>query len=209
MTTYTAIPNTDIDQDSPITQPLMTLLRDNPIAIAEGAANGPVLSSGWHPYDMVDVGDGNDGTFYDFSVDGAVASVETPAFADGYEYAVLGLDLSTSSNSTGNFQIEQYLATSASYDTPDTIVSYGVNAHTLNYRWDFFAWSTSLPRLTSRIHTLQRVSYKTEGPATSAGTEVTGTSTAQKIGKRRFSNSTGNIDAGTLQLFRRREFVTG
>ena len=35
MTTYTTIPNTDIDQDSPITQPLMTALRDNPIAMAE------------------------------------------------------------------------------------------------------------------------------------------------------------------------------
>lgn len=37
MTTYTAIPNSDIDRDSPITEPLMTLLRDNPIAITEGA----------------------------------------------------------------------------------------------------------------------------------------------------------------------------
>jgi len=35
MTTYTTIPDTDIDQDSPVTQPLMTALRDNPLAIAE------------------------------------------------------------------------------------------------------------------------------------------------------------------------------
>lgn len=41
MTTYTAIPNGDIDQDSPITQPLMTLYRDNPIAISEGATGAP------------------------------------------------------------------------------------------------------------------------------------------------------------------------
>lgn len=41
MTTYTAIPNGDIDQDSPVTQPLMTLMRDNPIAISEGAAGAP------------------------------------------------------------------------------------------------------------------------------------------------------------------------
>jgi hypothetical protein len=41
MTSYTAIPNGDIDQDSPITQPLMTALRDNPIAIAEGDASVP------------------------------------------------------------------------------------------------------------------------------------------------------------------------
>jgi len=42
MTSYVAIPNGDIDQDSPITQPLMTALRDNPIAIAEGDASVPL-----------------------------------------------------------------------------------------------------------------------------------------------------------------------
>lgn len=41
MTSYTAIPNGDIDQDSPITQPLMTALRDNPIAMAEGDDPAP------------------------------------------------------------------------------------------------------------------------------------------------------------------------
>lgn len=41
MTTYTAIANTAIDADSPITTGLMTLMRDNPIAIAEGASGAP------------------------------------------------------------------------------------------------------------------------------------------------------------------------
>lgn len=41
MTTYTTIADADIDQDSPVTQPLMTALRDNPIAIGEGAAGAP------------------------------------------------------------------------------------------------------------------------------------------------------------------------
>ena len=41
MTTYTSIPNADIDQDSPVTQTLMTALRDNPIAITEGASGAP------------------------------------------------------------------------------------------------------------------------------------------------------------------------
>ena len=43
MTTYTAIPNGDIDQDSPVTQELLTALRDNSIAIAEGATGAPRL----------------------------------------------------------------------------------------------------------------------------------------------------------------------
>ncbi len=41
MTTYSAVPNGDIDPDSPITTGLMTLLRDNPIAIVEGASGAP------------------------------------------------------------------------------------------------------------------------------------------------------------------------
>lgn len=41
MTTYTAIPNTDIDVDSPLTTSLFVALRDNPIALAEGDASAP------------------------------------------------------------------------------------------------------------------------------------------------------------------------
>jgi len=43
MTTYVPIPNGDIDQDSPITQPLVTALRDNPIAITEEASGAPKI----------------------------------------------------------------------------------------------------------------------------------------------------------------------
>jgi hypothetical protein len=43
MTTWPGfIPNTDIDQDSPITQPLVTALRDGPLAIAEADASTPL-----------------------------------------------------------------------------------------------------------------------------------------------------------------------
>ena len=45
MTTYTTITNAEIDQDSPITQPLLTALRDNPIALAEGAAGAPKVQA--------------------------------------------------------------------------------------------------------------------------------------------------------------------
>ncbi len=41
MTTYVAIPDGDIDLDSPVNQPLMTAMRDNPIAIAEVDASVP------------------------------------------------------------------------------------------------------------------------------------------------------------------------
>lgn len=41
MATYTAITDAEIDQDSPVTQTLMTKYRDNLIATAEGAAGAP------------------------------------------------------------------------------------------------------------------------------------------------------------------------
>jgi len=44
MTTYTNIPDADIDQDSPVTQPLMTALRDNLLSVAEGDATAPAVS---------------------------------------------------------------------------------------------------------------------------------------------------------------------
>jgi len=45
VTTYTAIPDSDIDPDSPITTSLMTLVRDNPIAITEGASGAPKVQT--------------------------------------------------------------------------------------------------------------------------------------------------------------------
>ena len=41
MTTHVTIPNGDIDQDSPVTQPLLTSLRDNLYAVIEGDVTAP------------------------------------------------------------------------------------------------------------------------------------------------------------------------
>lgn len=43
MTNYVTIPDTDIDQDSPVTVTLMTALRDNSIAISEGTSGAPKI----------------------------------------------------------------------------------------------------------------------------------------------------------------------
>ncbi|MCJ8334571.1 MAG: hypothetical protein MJH10_10060 [Epibacterium sp.] len=41
MTTYTAIANTEVDPESPVTSDLMTKLRDNPLAQGEGTTGAP------------------------------------------------------------------------------------------------------------------------------------------------------------------------
>ncbi len=69
MTTYTAIPDADVDTDSPLTQTLLTLLRDNPLAIQEGdsSASGQRIKRGaiqngvGHRW-FYDFGDGSDGS---------------------------------------------------------------------------------------------------------------------------------------------------
>lgn len=43
MTTYTTLTDTALSQDKPVTQSMTRAWRDNPIAIAEGAANSPVI----------------------------------------------------------------------------------------------------------------------------------------------------------------------
>jgi len=45
MTVYSGIPNNDIDPESPIVTGLFTSLRDNPIAISEGAIGAPRIQS--------------------------------------------------------------------------------------------------------------------------------------------------------------------
>ena len=50
MAVYKQIPDSDIDSESPITESLLTQLRDNPAAIAQGASGAPrIVNSAIHP----------------------------------------------------------------------------------------------------------------------------------------------------------------
>lgn len=51
---YTAIPNSDIDPDSPVTTGLVTLLRDNPIGIAAGDAGAPLIQHAALDVDIIE-----------------------------------------------------------------------------------------------------------------------------------------------------------
>lgn len=204
MTTYTAITNASIDQDSPLTTDLVTLLRNNPIAMAEGSADAPVVAAGWHPYDMTAVGDGGDGEFYDFATDGASASIETPTFANGYEYAIRFDDLSFTAN--GNLTIEVYHAATAAWATMATHAITGP----AGYRGIFHI---KYPRLVSHGHAGEWIAPLSATGASLAGTGLATAAvvgaTPSAISKARVSCSTFNTDAGKMQLLRRREYITG
>jgi len=197
MTAYNAITDSQCDPDAPLTSQWAYQNRDNPIAMAEGSPGAPYVAAGWHPYDGVLVGDSADGVIYDFAVDGAVASIETPNFVDGYEYYVTfdGLDQTASNRS-----IEFYMETSASWSTPFTI---GVTFPN-DSMFEIYA-----PRMVS--NTLFFRSASVTAPGTN-GT-VTGPTadlyslamtTAQKIQKARFDAGASSFNGGKIRMFKRR-----
>lgn len=194
MTTYdeSAVSNTVIAHKKPITLQQGRALRDNPIAISEAATGAPVVVAGWHPYDMVKIGDGNDGVFYDFAVNGTQATITTPDFADGYEYAICLTGLGCSA--TQNLVVSLYRETDAAYSVAWTSSNTSPD--------NTYAWiEIPIPRIAKNGHFVE---YK----ATLTGLIEIGASgfydaTVQKILRARIEWSSGNIDAGTAKLYRR------
>jgi len=182
MTAWTNITAGEIDTDSPVTQPLMTALRDNVLAAAEGATGAPVEAAGWHPYNQVEYGDGADGLIYDNSVDGNVSAVETPDFEDGWEYRVVALNLTAVST---YWKIEGYLETSAYWGE----YCRHVTSTDCSFVADFY-----LPRKSETVHVIG-------GGVTNGYIE---NATSQKIEKARVNPNSTNITGGRIYLHRRR-----
>lgn len=107
MATYTAITNGQIDQDSPITQPLMAALRDNPIAMAEGDSSAPKFAL------QAQVA----GTFATSS-GGTAVFTNLDDFA-GAEFTVLAKEVT--GVSANNVTIEYSTDNGSSWSTPVTI----------------------------------------------------------------------------------------
>ncbi len=195
MTTYdeSAVSNTVIAHKKPITLQQGRALRDNPIAISEAATGAPVVVAGWHPYDMVKIGDGNDGVFYDFAVNGTQATITTPDFADGYEYAIRFADLGCSA--TSDLNVDLYRETGAAYTTAWTSANTTAGAA---YGWV----EIHAPRVAGTEHFV--TARATMANFAEAATSGFWDATVQKILRARILWSGGaNIDAGTAKLYRR------
>jgi len=204
MTTWTTISNAAVAVGGIPSSSTVTALRDNPSAVAEASTGAPVVFAGWHPYDKVSVGDGKTGLFYDFSVTGAVGSIVTPDFEDGYEYRLVALDLSHSNTlGSSTLRLESYKQTNATYRfTIDTTsasssVFFGMQAE------------FHLPRVASVGHLIMVLAHggSTYTQQVNLSTEMYLTP-AQKLLRARLIFSTGNVDAGKAYLFRRREYAS-
>lgn len=106
-----AVSDAVIAHQKPITLQQGRGLRDNPLAIAEGLNNAPYVRAVWHPFDGTNIGDGANGEIWSFAADGAVASIDSPDFDEGYEYRFRLDRLNTS----GPIRINLYRNASAAY----------------------------------------------------------------------------------------------
>ena len=179
---------------------------ENALALAEQSTVAPILSTGWHPYNSTAVGDGNSGKFYDFAVDGAASTFDTPMLTDGYDYGILveGLSLSGGTHPVSVFG---YLETSASwvdigvtsaFAAPDSAYGFVEVAGT---RISQHGWRANWSRpLIDSVGTLLAAGFT--APASGIG----GSTTQQKLSALRISLPTTN-DAGKLYLYRRRNIV--
>lgn len=125
MTDYTAITDTQVDPDAPLTSGLAYAWRDNTIAISEGSLNAPINQAIGHPYDAVFVGDGNDGMFYNHAVAGSVSEIITPSFEPGYYYEIFLVGIQPSFSSTYDLKGQWYIQETAGYD-PEFLISASV-----------------------------------------------------------------------------------
>jgi len=209
MTTYDASAVTDsvIAHKKPITLQQGRALRDNPLAISEGAASAPYVQTAWHPYDSAGVAAAT-GEIWSFAADGAVATIQTPVFADGYEYRLRLQGLSASA-STADLRINCYRETSTNWGGVMAILTLGAAAAT------YSGWiEIQRARQAEEGHLLAAfVSPLGPGVTATFGTTdqiLTGLishASAQKILQAELSLSSGTFDAGAVYLDRRRLYA--
>lgn len=202
MATWTSISNSAVAVGGIPSSSTVTALRDNPTALAETASGAPVVFAGWHPVDKVTIGDGKDGLIYDHAVTGNVATVETPDFADGYEYRIIGCDLESNSASNGRLNLGAYFETDGwerlryTSDGAESSFIFGCDLEIVT------------PRISKRAHLADGFMYR-NGLITGEGIDSTSYQTpAQKLLKARLYFTNGSIVAGKVYLFRRREYAT-
>lgn len=203
MTSWTSISNAAVAVGGIPASSTVTALRDNPSALAEGASGAPVMVSGWHPVDKVTIGDGKTGLIYDHAVTGTVASVVTPDFEDGYEYRVVAVDLAGDSSSTVRLGLEGFYETDAIYNR----IKYGPDGVASSSYWGF-DYEIPMPRLSKLVHLVNGFGYR-DANFNNDNIDVDAyESPAQKLLRARVRFSLGNITAGKIYFFRRREYAS-
>lgn len=190
MATWRTISAGEVDTGSPVTDVLASAWANNPGAIAAGASGAPVAESGWHPYNMVTYGDGNDGAFYDFAIHGAVTTFDTPNFENGFEYRIImeGMNSTLSRTPTLAFGIQA-----------DGTYSTAYTAGALFGGEYFLDVTIILPRKRMTAHLLQGVALRSPTVENIAGGAAHTDSKIQRVRIDSLGPSTG----GKMYLLKR------
>jgi hypothetical protein len=197
MTTFTTISTGSLAVDKPVTSSLAIALRDNPIAIAEAAPSAPIIQQAWHPYNKATNGDANTGVIYNASVSGAVASLVTPDFVDGFEYRLILYRMGHSDAATSALRFELFGETSGAYMA--TVVTLANVTATLGRAQG----TVDLPVVRS---TLLNHFYDVHAGFAAASGNIAVPGSGEKVLKARISFAAGNINAGIIWLHRRQAF---
>ena len=201
MTAWTTISNALVAVGAKPFATTVQAFRDNALAALEADATAPVNQTAWHPYNKITNGDANTGVIYDFAVNGAVATITSPDWADGYEYRFRLNRLSRDGSLGGILQIELYRETAATYTAARDIspavsisenLSGVVEIHQprLSLVWHLITADTALSSAVGAIT-----------PTTSRWIQV---ENAQKLLRARFRWTVNNSDLGEIYMDRRR-----
>lgn len=159
--------------------------------IAAAIAAIPTPSSGWEVFD----GSGGVTPIWDLTRDGAIASIESPVYENGYEYGWLVHALR---NNSSNLTIALYQETTGSYSTILTMLS-SLAANTPLYG----PIEIVLPRKDLTFFTVKPAVHTGTGNTTLQAMPVS-VGTAQKIGKSKISSTGGSFNLGSAYAIRRR-----
>lgn len=171
------------------------------VQVADTGIFGP-WSYAWHPHNKATLGDSATGIFYNSATDGAVATITTPTFVDGYEYRIVGANISPST--TAALRYELYRGTDAAYNT-----AFVFSASTL--ATGFVDFDIQIP--SARVSTVTHITeyWAANQTGTNAAAVLANAVkvqnnfiVSQKIDNVRLSWSAGNIDNGVMRLYRRR-----
>jgi hypothetical protein len=212
MTTYTDPTTFAIAHKKNVTVQLLQGLSDNPHALNEGATDAPIAAGVWHPYDMVNVGDGATGKVWDMAIDLAVASpITTPTFEAGYDYRIIGDAVGYNVQSTADTHAIELNQSVAGWAAVHTFNDGGTAARD-DDRTSFVV-ELSAPVRSQRLHAFG-LTYFYDSDASSvtdesfAGGGSAYNTSDQTITALRITNNVSrNWNAGSIYMYRRRSFT--
>ncbi|MCA3797231.1 MAG: hypothetical protein IOC66_33705 [Burkholderia sp.] len=211
MPAYTNLPNALVAVGAKPFATTLQALRDNPLAIAEGDSLAPVNAGNWHPFNKVTNSDANTGRIWSQAVDGAVAAVTTPDFADGWDYAFLFDRVAHSSAGAQNLRFNLFRETSGVYAGAANHVSIPTGFFVAGF---FEIQNARLTRAAHLVSGISATSVLGDAVILSSSVSFLGVgaahATAQKILRAQISFSGGNITGtgAAIYMLRRRNVAT-